>query len=100
MKLPDPLIIGSARRGSPQVYGWWRYHLLGERLIGEKIIIRDQVFVIDVSYVPDNPKKEKLVPILSPLYLPINPFIWFTLGFKKNREKDNQEPPKEEEYPF
>lgn len=67
MKIPDPVGIGYSARGEPRLVGLLSGHDLPlDMIVGEEIVVRGHRFGLSVSYVPANPKRETLVPILVP----------------------------------
>lgn len=67
MKLSDPLIIGYPARGEPLILGTMVEHNLpSDLIIGSYVSFKGKMFVVNVSYVPHNPKREKLVMLLEP----------------------------------
>ena len=102
MILSDPIIIGYPARNAPSALGTWSDHgLPKDLLIGHTVSLdidgRDVLFSVNISYVPDNPKRQRLVPILQPKgALPAD--LWEYEGFTKAEPK--AAPPKQEEFPF
>ena len=96
MKLSDPIMIGYPAKGEPILLGCLRNHDLPEELfVGTPIHIHGKRFTLDVSYVPHNPKKERLIPLLVPKEeLPIEFWAGNAVKF------ESVTPTKEEEYPF
>ena len=67
MKLGDPIMIGYPAHGEPITLGYLHKHNLPEDLvIGASVKIHDKRFTVNVSYVPHNPRKERLIPLLVP----------------------------------
>lgn len=99
MKLGDPLIVGYPARGEPLVLGTISGHGLPEDLlIGTPVEIRGHIFTVNVSYVPHNPKREKLVMLLVPRDK-LDDSFW-TGSATKAEEKPAPPPAKQEEFPF
>lgn len=102
MRMPDPVIVGFPERGGPRVLGFVRGHLLTDPLIGTSLrfqtLAGEAIFRVNVAYVPDNPKREKLILILEPMS-PLPSDLWDSQGF----ERVEGEPPPalvQEEWPF
>ena len=97
MKLSDPIMIGHPANGEPILLGCLHKHNLPEDLIiGTPVHLYGKRFNVDVSYVPHNPKKERLIPLLVPKEeLPIE--FWTMQNLKRF---ESVQPTKEEEYPF
>jgi len=67
VKLTDPCPIGYPARGEPLILGTLSGHGLAEDLlIGTSVNVKGRLFTVNVSYVPHNPKREKLVVLLVP----------------------------------
>jgi hypothetical protein len=99
MKLGDPVIIGYPARGEPLVLGTLAGHGLPEDLlIGTTVEIRGRLFTVNVSYIPDNPKREKLVTLLVPKEKMEDDF--WTGSAKRVEPEKPKVPPKQEEFPF
>jgi hypothetical protein len=99
MKIGDPVIIGYPARGEPAVLGTLSGHGLAEDLlIGTTVIVKGAPFVVNVSYVPSNPKRHTLVMLLEPRG-EIGPGFW-TGGATKAEVKKVTQQPKQEEFPF
>lgn len=99
MKLGDPIIIGYLAIGEPLVLGTLANHGLPEDLlIGTSVEICGLLFTVNVSYVPANPKREKLVTILVPKEKMGDDF--WTGDATKAEEKAPSPPTKQEEFPF
>lgn len=94
MKFGDPIMIGYPAHGEPIALGYLHKHNLPEDLIiGASVKIHDKRFTVDVSYVPHNPRKERLIPLLVPKEeLPIE--FWAGNAVRV------QSSTKKEEYPF
>lgn len=99
MKLGDPLIIGYPARGEPLVLGTISGHGLPEDLlIGTPVEVNGRRFIVNVSYVPHNPKREKLVVLLEPKET-LDASFWTGIATKAE-EKKAPPPAKQEEFPF
>ncbi len=99
MKLGDPVIIGYPARGEPLVLGSLSGHGLPEDLlIGTPVVVNGRRFVVNVSYIPHNPKREKLVVLLEPKEN-LEADFW-TGSATKAAEKPPAPPAKQEEFPF
>lgn len=99
MKLGDPIIIGYLAIGEPVVLGSLTNHGLPEDLlIGTTVEVNGRLFTFNVSYVPHNPKREKLVSILVPKER-LEADFW-TGNLTKAEEKPVPPPAKQEEFPF
>lgn len=99
MKLNDPAPIGYPARGEPLLLGSIANHGLPEDLlIGTPVKIYGKVFTVNVSYIPHNPKREKLVVLLEPQEKLEDDF--WTGNATKAKEKPKATPPKQEEFPF
>jgi len=99
MKLGDPVIIGYPARGEPLILGSLTGHGLPEDLlIGTPVEVNGRRFVVNVSYVPHNPKREKLVVLLEPKEK-LEADFW-TGNATKAEEKPVPPPAKQEEFPF
>jgi hypothetical protein len=98
MKLTDPCPIGYPAREEPLLLGSLSSHgLPKDLLIGTRVEIRGKSFSVNVSYVPANPKREKLVVILVPREK-LDSDFW---GENVVRAEEKIEPPKkQEEFPF
>lgn len=99
MKLGDTLIIGYPAIGEPIILGFLTGHELPEDLlIGTPVKVNGHRFVVNVSYIPHNPKREKLVSILVPKER-LEADFW-TGNLTKAEEKPVPPPAKQEEFPF
>lgn len=97
-----PLIVGLPAVDFPTVFGYISLskkcverNRLGEWQIGKHLVIQDVLFMMNVSYIQNNPKRERLMPVLQPLSK-ISDEWWAKYGEKVK----NVEIKKEEEYPF
>lgn len=98
MRLTDPVPIGYPARGEPLILGWLSGHGLdSDLLIGTTVTVKGHAFTVNVSYVPHNPKREKLVVLLVPKEKLEDDF-WS--GNLKRQEKEIPPAPKQEEWPF
>ncbi len=99
MKLTDPCPIGYPARGEPLILGTLSGHGLAEDLlIGTSVNVKGRLFTVNVSYVPHNPKREKLVVLLVPKETLEDDF-WGGETARIQQEKPKA-PPKQEEFPF
>jgi hypothetical protein len=99
VKVGDPIIIGYLAIGEPVILGSLRDHgLPDELLIGATVKVNGRLFTFNVSYVPNNPKRERLVSILVPKEK-LDADFW-TGNISKAEEKKTPPPPKQEEFPF
>lgn len=99
MKLPDPIIIGYPAPGEPLVLGTLVGHGLPEDLlIGTPVSVNGKRHIVNVSYVPGNPKRERLVVLLEPKERLEGDF-WGS-NATKAPEQPKPLPPKQEEFPF
>jgi len=99
MKLGDPVIIGYPARGEPLILGFLTGHGLPEDLlIGTTVEVNGRRFVVNISYVPHNPKREKLVVLLEPKEK-LEADFW-TGNATKAEEKPVSPLAKQEEFPF
>lgn len=64
--LPDPIIVGFPAYDEPRVIGQLVEHGLSEVVIGQIVSVRGKQYRVNVSYVPGNPKRERLVWVLEP----------------------------------
>ena len=99
MKISNSIIIGYLAVGEPLVLGSLKNHGLPEDLlIGTLVEVNDRLFTFNVSYVPHNPKRERLISILVPKER-LDADFW-TGNVTKAEEKKAPPPPKQEEFPF
>lgn len=100
MKITDPALIGRPAREEPDLLGEWSDHgLEPDLLIGTRVKCRGVTFVVNVSYVPANPKRETLVTLLEPRS-PI-PDKWWDHDNVTKFETSLVEPKtQQEEFPF
>lgn len=97
MKLSDPIMIGYPAKGEPILLGCFHNpDLPDDLIIGHAVKLFGKLFTVDVSYVPSNPKEERVIPLLVPKEeLPIE--FW---AFPDVVKFESVQPTKEEEYPF
>lgn len=99
MKLGDQIIIGYLAVGEPVFLGSLTGHGLPEDLaLGASVLVNGKLFTFNVSYVPNNPKREQLVPILVPKERLEDDF--WTGSLTKAEEKPKAPPAEQEEFPF
>ena len=97
-KLSDLIMIGHPAKGEPILLGCVHNLDLPDHLyIGKSVHVYGRLFTFDVSYVPSNPKKERVIPLLVPKE-DLPPEFWTMLGVE--RFESTPPPTKEEEYPF
>lgn len=97
MKLSDSIMIGHPAKGEPILLGCVHNLDLPDHLyIGRSVHLYGRLFTFDVSYVPSNPKKERVIRLLVPKE-ELPPEFWTMLGVERF---EPTQPTKEEEYPF
>lgn len=107
MRTPDPIIIGIPAHGFPIIYGFMDNPIpyIGENfLIGQTVKVHSWFLIepieltLNVSYVPNNPRRERLLPILQPKSI-IPATLWELSAFRKAEAEQMPTKP-QEEYPF
>lgn len=99
MKPTNPIIIGYPAMGEPNVIGTLADHSLPDDiLIGATVLVNGKKFTFNISYVPSNPKRERLVPILQPKEK-LDDSFW-DHGATRVEVKTVPQKPKQEEWPF
>jgi hypothetical protein len=99
MKFTDPIMIGYLAIGEPIILGWLKNHgFRSDMLIGTVLNVNGRFFTFNVSYIPNNPKRQRLVGILIPME-ELDADFWTGNVI----EVENKKPiprPKQEEFPF
>ena len=97
MKLSDPIMIGHPAKVEPILLGCvYNSDLPDHPYVGNSVHVHGKLFTFNVSYVPSNPKKERVIPLLVPKE-ELPPEFWTMPGVERF---ESTQPTKEEEYPF